>query len=306
MSNTFNKLKQIENTINDLCLKKHLNLESDHRKRIKCVKTLRLFINTVINDTTFINIGTRVINDFKNNVEMSFFDLVDKLIIILYNGNNIIEIFEWINNDDKIESFETRSKFVPSRVELTIVFKNHRNLYKLSDNLIRLLNKQTDTKANVIGGLYTYVVKNDLLDRKDYSVRLNDELKKIFKIENNFIKFTDFNNLVDFCLGPIDDLVIDITNSLITDIPIEVDDLYQQPKVHNKDVYLLERKIDTLMEIKNNLEKRCKVLEEFSKNPIEFANKWVCLDLEEFYIKSVVFRDEEIQKLMYEILKEVV
>lgn len=306
MSNTFNKLKQIENTINKLCLKKYLNLESDHRKRIKCVKTIRLFINTVIDDTIFINISTRILNDFKNNMEMCLYDLIDKFIIIFYNNKNVLEIFEWNNNDDKIESFEIKSKLIPSRVELTIVFKNDRNLFKLSDNLIKLLNKQTDTKSNVIGSLYTYIVKNELLDRKDYSVTLNNELKKAFGIETNVIKFTDINKLVDFCLGPIDDLVIDITRSLVTDIPIEVDDLYQQPKIHNKDVYLLERKIDTLLEIKNNLIKRCKVLEEFSKNPINYINKWVCLDLEEFYNKSIVFRDEEVQKLMYEILKEVI
>lgn len=307
----YEKLKEVENRINELCLLRQLKTEAEHRKRIKCIKTLRLYIKIHSDkDGTFIRIDSRVLNDFKNSVNAKMGDLIDKVTILVNHGTSSDpEIYEWTNHFDESESFEIRSSLSYESIKLILTLSNKREIFKLSPTLSSLLLIYTSTKPNLLGSLYTYIIKNNLMIRNDHTVKCNEDLSKIFGTDE--FKYTDLPEMVNDHLLVLDDIEIEIvksvTNNLyIYDIPVEVDDLYQHPKIHSKDVYHLERKIDTINEIKKNLIKRKDILEEFCINPINFINKWICLELEEWSNKTSFFKDEYVQELMYELLKGVV
>ncbi|WUR04712.1 SWI/SNF complex component [Vairimorpha necatrix] len=363
MTSRYENLKKVENQINDLCLLKRLKIEAEHRKRIKCTKTLRLYINSYSDsDGFFFRLDSRVLNDFKNNREMKLSDLIERIYLIrsfkdqedefkieddlkfkdefkfeddLYKdqddqrdssnkdqekiedqdkieyqelhdlnsneyNNDVDDICEWMMQGDDVESFEFRSKNAKF-FKLVLVLNNSRDIMKLSPSLSSLLQVSTCSKPNLLGLFYKYAIKNNLLD-KDSLVTCTEELRNIFKVDS--FKFTDLPELVDDHLYPLDNIEILVQDGCY-DIILEVDDLFQHPKVHHKDVYNLERRIDTTFEIKNNLEKRRRILEDFSFNPLNFINKWISVDLEEFSNKTGVFRDERVQNIMYELLKDV-
>lgn len=325
MSFRYENLKKVENKINELCLSKRLKIEAEHLKRIKCYKTLRLFINMNVDSSgLYFRINSRVINDFKNLEKMVLSDLVDKFYVVFKNkkineeGSAILEsntnkgegddIKEWVNQGDKVDSFELRYHKNCTDIKLILVINNDRDIMKLSQPFSTLFSVLTCTKPNLIGRLYKYIVKNSLFE-KDSLVKCNKELKDIFGLDSFY--FTDLPDLIDNHLLPLDNIEIDIPckinqSSYCFDIPIELDDLFQHPKVHYKDVYLLERKIDTINEIKKNLISRKKILQDFCDNPIGFINKWICIDLEEFSNKTSVFRNDKVQEIMYELLKDVI
>ncbi|EEQ81635.1 hypothetical protein NCER_101863 [Vairimorpha ceranae BRL01] len=353
MTQKFENLKKIENKINELCLLKKLQVEAEHRKRIKCVKTLRLFINTnVIKEKIFIRIDSRVINDFKNSEIMKFSDLIERTYIFTeeiiptdattenislsnqtgkkYDSEDSgyisqckqpgssfvqegtfcknVDVYEWINQDSFIESFELRCPSSKININLVLVLKNTRNIYKLSLSLASLLSVASSTKPNLVGLLYKYVARNSLLDKNNV-VKCDEALKNVFLIDS-FV-FTELPELLEEHLFPIDNIEFnficnDENKFHCIDIPLEVDDLYQQPKIYDKGVYALERKIDSVSKIKTNLEKRSTIIKEFIESPINFINKWICLELEDFSNKTNVFRDDTVQEIMYDLLKGVI
>lgn len=165
----YEKLKEVENRINELCLLRQLKTEAEHRKRIKCIKTLRLYIKIHSDkDGTFIRIDSRVMNDFKNNTNAKMGDLIDNLMLLVkYSSSSEPEIYEWTNQLDKSESFEMRLPSSYESIKLIVTLSNKREIYKLSNSLSSLLSIFTSTKPNLLGTLYTYIMRNNLMIRDE-------------------------------------------------------------------------------------------------------------------------------------------
>ncbi|EOB11638.1 SWI/SNF complex component SNF12 [Nosema bombycis CQ1] len=342
MSDKFNKLKKIDSKLDKLCIEKRLHTEAEHLKRIKCTKTLRLFIKSTISNSVFIRIDSRVINDFKNHEVMKITDLIKRMCVIFnsdlestldyYNkilnnkvdeqvenddkikpsSNLSVEIFEWNKTDNEsINSFELRSNNYHinnplNNIKILIEFENKRNLYKLSRVLREIINKFTDSKPNAITALWKYIHKNGLIKPGEIEIKADDKLKKL--VNKDKFLFTDIPEIITDHLCPIDNLVIDIpTDSFykeIFDIPIEVDDLYHLPRVHSKEVYNYEKKIEMLIEFKKRLKDKKDILSKFSNNPIEFINRWICLDSTDYYTKTQFVLNKSVQDLLYEMIEK--
>ncbi|KAF9764084.1 SWI/SNF and RSC complexes subunit ssr3 [Nosema granulosis] len=324
----FENLKKVESKIDSLCLSKRLHTEAEHLKRIKCVKTLRLYVKSSIEEETFIRIDTRVINDFKNQEEKQTEDLIKRLCVVFnsdlepsidyyrrISGEDVpyedtsledTEVHEWNNTEDGYTAFELRSKTRPKNIRILIEFENRRDVYKLSPCLQEITEKYTDTKPNVITNIWKYIHKNALIKPGETEVVSDEKLRMLSGREK--FEFTELPEIIINHLCPIDFLVIDIPtlNSFkdIFDVPIEVDDLFHLPRIHSKDVYAYEKKIEMMQEFKKRLEEKRDVLVKFGENPMDFINRWICLEATDYHSKTHFLLDANVQEMLYELIKQ--
>ncbi|KAI5149551.1 SWI/SNF-related matrix-associated actin-dependent regulator of chromatin subfamily D [Enteropsectra breve] len=78
------KLEEIGKRLDAIALEKRLDIESQHMKRIKCKRILRLFVS---NTNTSIKIGTKILDEFGNETKTNIWDLVKRVAVIV-NAND--------------------------------------------------------------------------------------------------------------------------------------------------------------------------------------------------------------------------
>ncbi|EOB14256.1 SWI/SNF-related matrix-associated actin-dependent regulator of chromatin subfamily D member 1, partial [Nosema bombycis CQ1] len=294
MSDKFNKLKKIDSKLDKLCIEKRLHTEAEHLKRIKCTKTLRLFIKSTISNSIFIRIDSRVINDFKNHEVMKITDLIKRMCVIFNSDlESTLDYYNKILNNKVDEQVENDDKIKPSSNLSVEIFE-----WNKTDN--------ESINSFELRTLWKYIHKNGLIKPGEIEIKADDKLKKL--VNKDKFLFTDIPEIITDHLCPIDNLVIDIpTDSFykeIFDIPIEVDDLYHLPRVHSKEVYNYEKKIEMLIEFKKRLKDKKDILSKFSNNPIEFINRWICLDSTDYYTKTQFVLNKSVQDLLYEMIEK--
>jgi SWI/SNF-related matrix-associated actin-dependent regulator of chromatin subfamily D len=326
----YDKLQRIEQEVNRLCLQKRLSIEAEYMKRIKCKKSLRCFLKVSTERGLFFRLDSRVINDYKNGGELKFSDVVKRFCVVFDSdlvptidtymaessefdtamACSAIEVeedfHEWAKGDEEVAAFEVRSRRTPGNVKLIFELENPREIYRLSPGLSKLLMKCTETKPNLITGIWKYSHRNGLIFPGSDLITSNAELKKLLGADE--FRLADLSHLVLPHLCPLDYLVVDVPiidgYSEIFDVPFEWDDLYQHPSIFTSEIHAMEKKIVLLRQLRDRCKERKKTLTEFHRNPHEFINRWMCTDSSDACYRSSLYHDKDVQQSVFDLLKK--
>lgn len=324
------KLEQLNSKIDEIALRKRLEIEAEHLKRIKCAKTIRLF--TSFTESCF-KINTRVLNDLTSEEKTQFWDLV-KRVCVCFNTDVIneamlavssdvelgrdsskeqvssgqdpgssIEILEWtrISNAD---GFVAPVRENCRSIQVLVKLKNQRQIFRLNKRLGMLLNKYSDTKQNVIKDLYKYVNSNKLNDYATSNVTCDEVLERIFRVKS--FNFNNLDAIIDPLLEPIGYCVINVEmdKNQVWDIELEADDLGQMPVLYPTNVQQVEKKIEDNRALRKKIADRISLLEEFVEDPALFINRMVALESDGVGTKTVFYDDLAVQTALYELIKK--
>lgn len=280
------KLKLIEEKLDQAVLKQRLLIEEMHCQRIKCTKRLRIFVDAAPNA---LKISGRVINDYKNFVELKMSDVLRRFYVQIFYDDRT-EILEWAKARQSVDSFEVDGLRGAKRMRLVFDFVELRDTFRLSDPLQRLFNKRTENRTNFLIDLWKYVRLNNLL--RGGVVRCNSELRSIFKRDTFKLDELDLSEH----LFPLDSLVVDVAGDReIFDVEMDVDDLVDFPVLYaNKKIHALKRKVDELQEIAKNCRERIDVLAKFAADPLGHVDRHVLSDERNFFydllVQDLVFK----------------
>lgn len=326
-----NKLEFINKKVDEIALRTRLEVEGEHLKRIKCVKTIRIY--TTFTDEC-LKINTRVLNDLYNDDKTGFWTLVKRVCVAFntdicsdaqeYNSSNVnflndshltdlgceqkekFEALEW--NERSGDAFLIPLKKKYKNIQILIKLRNERQVFKLSVDLRELLNKFTETKNGVIKDLYRYFNTNNIIDYNTSEIKCDEKLERIFNVKS--FNMANINQLIENHLHPIGYCVININPSdkseetNIWDINMEVDDLSQFPILYPEAIYQLERKIEDNRALKLNLQERVAVIEEFVEDPALFINRKIALDSNGIGTKTAFYDELSVQTALYELIKK--
>lgn len=335
MSVLYDKLKAIEEEVDELCLKKKLGIEAEYLKRIKCKKAVRCYVSVFLANGVFLRLDSRVINDYRSGAEMKFSDVVKRFCVVFDSdlvstsdaycsppktqgdsvsseaelqsnaGVDPVDFFEWTKSDGGTEAFEVRSEKKPKNIKLVFDLENPREIFRLSPALRDLFMKCTDTKPGVLTCLWRYVNRNGLASTDSDVVVCDSTLREIFGVDS--FTFAELPDIVVPHLCPLEYLVVDIPSidgyTEIFDIPFEWDDLYQHPSIYSPKIYGLERKIESLEHLLLRCKEREGTLRGFHEDPQGFINRWLCIDSGEPCHRTPFFCDVNVQKNVFELLR---
>lgn len=319
------KLEKINEHIDRIALNKRLSIEAEHLKRIKCIKTLRLFVNP---DRDSIRIYTRVIGDTVNNESVELWDLVRRVVVgfntkftSLYDLDescdspaNIQEnedfgfeeinsIFEW-TKDSKSEAFIAYKPENVKNAQILVKFTNKRQLLKLNQKLRKILNKYSDTKPNIIKDFYRYVNNNKLNDYTTATVKCDQNLLELFGVES--FNFNDISEMIDPFTEPLGYCAvnIDLNEPQIWDISMEYDDLSQMPHLYPKNVLEIEKKIEATRACSKKITDKINELEDFINDPVFFVNRKIALESDGIGVQTAFYENLDVQTAVFELLKK--
>lgn len=316
------KLEQLNSKIDEIALRKRLEIEAEHLKRIKCTKTIRLF--TTFTGSSF-KINTRILNDLTTEEKTQFWDLV-KRVCVCFNTSIVSEAMQAVSPDGDQGLPDEPSKpnaeilewtrgcnadgFIAPvsegcrSIQVLIKLQNQRQVFKLNKELGALLGKYSDTKQNIIKDLYKYVNSNKLNDYATSNVACDEALERIFRIKS--FNFNNLNAIIDPLLEPIGYCVVNVEmgRDQVWDIELEADDLGQMPVLYPSNVQQVEKKIEDNKALKRKIADRISLLEEFVEDPALFINRMVALESDGVGTKTVFYDDLAVQTALYELIKK--
>lgn len=339
MEDLFNNLRKVETQIDKVTLKKYLQYEEQHNTRLKCFKRLRIFLKLhIVNNNIHLRIDGKVINDYKNIIETKMSELLKGFYVILdektsENSNsfmldNVINekglptdetvvkeiqksenIFEWINEDEKLDAFELRDNYIPKTIKIIFEFDNSKDLVRLSEPLKKVLNLSTTNKTKCIIETWKYIRLNKLIDSKGI-VTANEELQAVFK--KNEFHIDEMPTLLTYHYLPLDILAFNIPVNdyeRIFDVVIERDDLTDFPVLYkDKNILSLDKKIHQLNEYITNINTKKNVLKKLIDNPNKFINEYLFFEKKDLDIlntknHSGIFNDPFVQETLFDFIK---
>lgn len=345
MEELYQKLRRIEEQLDKTTLKRYLEFEEQHNTRLKCLKRLRIFLKTQIIDSSIhIRIDGRVINDYKNIVETRMSELLKRVCIIFneeaYEDSNVIlldedilknstnndkqiknnaickeingkeNIFEWVNNEEKIDAFEINEKVLPNSIKILFEFDNSKDLVRLSKPLSALLKTTIITKTKAIIELWKYMRFSKLVNVEG-EVTCDDALRSVFKCEK--LNLDNITQLIYQHFLPLEIFSFNIPVSnyeRIFDVNIERDDLTDFPAIFkDRHINILEKKIQNTIDSIEIVNDKIDVLDKFSKNPVKFVNKFLMVennDLDFLCSRNGegLFNDPKISEMIYNMIKD--
>ncbi|CAO3703849.1 unnamed protein product [Rhizopus stolonifer] len=208
-----------------------------------------------------------------------------------YPEGNMIEWQRQTNSTNEYDTIEIKRKG-DMNINCRIVFHLEHNpqKYKLSPILSDLLDTQLDTKLQIVMGIWNYCKMQKLQDNEDKRIiRCDHRLAQIFGYPQ--IHFSQIPELINQHLSRPDPIVIEYTirvdrpfhaSSKAYDIDIEVDSVARQKMVSiissngvQKEIMACDDKIVQCVQSINNSKIKRDFLLQFSKEPIEFINKWI-------------------------------
>lgn len=340
MEELFHKLRRIEEQLDKTTLKRYLEFEEQHNTRLKCLKRLRIFLKLrVIDGNVHLRIDGRVINDYKNIVETRMSELLKRVCVVFnedvttltnmvllddINSNEDVgsgqwvckeiegneNVFEWINNGDKIDAFEICDNNIPQTIKIIFEFDNSKDLVRLSAPLRELLQIDTITKTNAIIGLWKYIRINKLVDIYGL-VTCDNALKSVFNSET--IHLDTITNSIHQHFLPLElfSFNIPVTHyERIFDVNVERDDLTDFPAIFkDRNINILEKKIQHTLESIDTVNDKRDVLGKFARDPVKFVNEFLIVENSDLDFLSAkngegLFNDPKIREMIYDMIKD--
>lgn len=210
----------------------------------------------------------------------------------LYPEGNLIEWQKQPNmNNNDYDSIDIKRKGdVNVKAKIILDLDNNPQKFKLSPALADLLDVKLETKPQIVMGIWNYCKNHKLQDVEDKRlIRCDNRLAQIFGYPQ--LHFSQLPELISQHLSRPDPIVIDYTirvNKPLTqaskcyDIEVELDSIVRQKMMHivsstqtQKEIMGLDDKIVQCVQSINNSKIKRDFLMQFSKEPVEFINKWI-------------------------------
>ncbi|KAI8890395.1 SWI/SNF and RSC complex subunit Ssr3 [Backusella circina FSU 941] len=208
----------------------------------------------------------------------------------LYPEGNMIE-WQKQSNGTEYESIDIKRKG-DINVNCKIILSTDSNpqRYKLSPPLADLLDSKVDAKPQIVMGLWNYCKNHKLQDAEDKRIiRCDPRLQQLFGYPQ--IHFSQLPELVSQHLSKPDPIIIEYKIrvdkpfhqcSKAYDIQVELDSSVRQKMMNivsstqvQKEIMGLDDKIVQCVQSINNSKIKRDFLMEFSKEPVEFINRWI-------------------------------
>ncbi|GAA5809991.1 hypothetical protein MFLAVUS_003406 [Mucor flavus] len=208
----------------------------------------------------------------------------------LFPEGNLIEWQKQPNTPDfdVIEIKRKGDMNVKSKIILNL--DSNPQKFKLSPALADLLDVKMETKPHIVMGIWNYCKNHKLQDIEDKRViRCDNRLAQIFGYPQ--LHFSQLPELITPHLSRPDPIVIDYTirvdtqltqSSKCYDIEVELDSIVRQKMMNivsstqtQKEIMGLDDKIVQCVQSINNSKIKRDFLVQFSKEPVEFINKWI-------------------------------
>lgn len=195
------------------------------------------------------------------------------------------------SNNNDYDSIDIKRKGdVNVKAKIILDLDNNPQKFKLSPALADLLDVKLETKPQIVMGIWNYCKNHKLQDVEDKRlIRCDHRLAQIFGYPQ--LHFSQLPELISQHLSRPDPIVIDYTirvNKPLTqaskcyDIEVELDSIVRQKMMHivsstqtQKEIMGLDDKIVQCVQSINNSKIKRDFLMQFSKEPVEFINKWI-------------------------------
>lgn len=319
----YEKLRTLENELDRAVLQKKLLNEESHHKRIKCTRRLRIFTKyQKFKNSYHFQVEGQIISEFTNSSNIKMTDVLKNIIFKLNNENNKDIIFEWTKKENQhFDSFELTGTEEHDSISLVLFFENTLDKFKLSDPLKIFLEKETDTKTNILIDLWKYIRLNNLItDSNTYFVQCDEKLSEIF--DKPDFQLSELPEMINEHLLPLDPLIVEIPtkdiiyndskNNILEnnfDVRIDMDDFFEFPILYqNNTIFQLEQKIMNSFESLRNLKSKIDTLTKFSEDPEGYIKKWIFkhgVDLKKphFDLDHKAFYDPLVQQTIFEMMQ---
>ncbi|KAI9355752.1 SWI/SNF related, matrix associated, actin-like protein dependent regulator of chromatin, subfamily d, member 1 [Pilaira anomala] len=235
----------------------------------------------------------------------------------LYPEGNIIEWQKQPNTPD-FDMIEIKRKGdMNVKCKIILNLDSNPQKFKLSPALADLLDVKMETKPHIVMGIWNYCKNHKLQDVEDKRlIRCDNRLAQIFGYPQ--LHFAQLPELITPHLSRPDPVIIDYTirvdkplsqSSKCYDIDVELDSPVRQKMMNivsstqtQKEIMGLDDKIVQCVQSINNSKIKRDFLIQFSKEPVEFINKWIASqarDLEVILGESKVNLEEVRQSEFY-------
>ncbi|KAI7906787.1 uncharacterized protein BX663DRAFT_497579 [Cokeromyces recurvatus] len=339
-SKLYRELVEFEKKLDATIMRKRLDIQEALGKPSKVPHTLRLFISNTASDQTVhteqentfdlnngitpnwtLRIEGRLLDSNRSTPKItSFFRSIavelDRDPNLYPEGNYI----EWQKqpNSPEFNVVEIKRKGdvnVNAKIILNVDYNPPK--FKLSPVLADLLDAKIETKPHIVMGIWNYCKAHKLQDAEDKRIiRCDNRLAQIFGFPQ--LHFSQLPELISQHLSRPDPIVINYTirvdkplhqSSKVYDIEVELDSIVRQKMMHivsstqtQKEINALDDKIIQCVQSINNSKIKRDFLLQFSKEPVDFINKWIASqarDLEVILGESEVNLEELRQSDFY-------
>ncbi|KAG1462065.1 hypothetical protein G6F46_003121 [Rhizopus delemar] len=209
----------------------------------------------------------------------------------LYPEGNVIEWQKQPNSTTEYDKIEIKRKGdMNTNCRIMLHLDHNPQRYKLSPSLSDLLDAKVENKLQIVMGIWNYCKVHKLQDHEDKRIiRCDNRLAQLFGYPQ--VHFSQIPELINQHLTRPDPIVIDYTirvdkqlhlSSKAYDIDVEMDSIARQKMVNivssnqiQKEIMAYDDKIVQCVQSINNSKVKRDFLLQFSKEPIEFINKWI-------------------------------
>ncbi|KAG2197166.1 hypothetical protein INT47_009473 [Mucor saturninus] len=209
----------------------------------------------------------------------------------MFPEGNITEWHKQASSTDSDGIELKRKGDVAVNARIILVPDFNPNKYKVSGGLSNLIALKLATKPHVITEVWNYVKQNKLQDEQDKRlIKCNDKLSLLFGGLSQ-IHFSQLPDLISQHLSRPDPIVLNYTirvdkqfnqSTKAYDMDVELDSVVRQKMMNivassqtQKDIMGLDDKIVQCVQSINNSKIKRDFLTQFSRDPIEFINKWI-------------------------------
>ncbi|KAL0143418.1 hypothetical protein V8B55DRAFT_1477373 [Mucor lusitanicus] len=330
-SKLYTDLVEFEKKLDATIMRKRLDIQEALGKPTKVHRTLRLFISntasdqsSTMEDENAFDLNNGNVPSWTLKIEGRLLDPADpaktaqpapKLTSFfrsvavelerdpqLYPEGNLIEWQKQPNTPD-FNAIEIKRKGdVNVKAKIVIHLESNPQKFKLSPALADLLDVKMETKPQIVMGIWNYCKVSSVMPNFGYPQ----------------LHFSQLPELITQHLSRPDPVVIDYTirvdkplhqSSKAFDIDVELDSAVRQKMMHivsstltQKEIMALDDKIVQCVQSINNSKIKRDFLMQFSKEPVEFINKWIASqarDLEVILGESKVNLEEMRQTDFY-------
>lgn len=309
-SKLYKELVEFEKKLDATIMRKRLDIQEALGKPTKIKRTLRLFVSNTTsqpmnNEELDFNLNNDIAPSWTLKIEGKLLDCPTSPKLTSFFRSIVVEldrdpnlypegnVVEWQRQSghadyDHIEVKRKGDMNVKAKIMLTPEYNPQK--YKLSNILSDLLDMKVDTKPHIVMGLWNYCKNHKLQDAEDKRIiRCDTRLSQIFGFPQ--LHFSQLPELVSQHLSKPDPVVIEYlirvdkpfhASSKVYDVEVELESAVRQKMMHivsstqsQKEIMAHDEKIVQCVQSINNSKIKRDFLSQFSKEPVEFINKWI-------------------------------
>ncbi|KTW31221.1 uncharacterized protein T551_01294 [Pneumocystis jirovecii RU7] len=319
-SKLYHDLRDIERRLDAVMTRKRFDIQDAINKGSKMKKTLRVFVSNTSSNQPWQTVNKKLDNhafDFDTGAiptwtlriegkllenketmkeKLKFSSFIKSIIVELDRNNRFFSdenIAKWHKSSSSIEfdGLEIKRRGdMNINVNILIYLNEYPEKYKLSPRLSQILDIKSETRTEIIMGLWEYIKFHKLQDEEEKRIiNCDNNLKEIFAMDRIF--FPKIPEIINKHLLPLDPIVIKYTictdkdlnmSEFAYDIEVDIDDPIRQKMINilsslssQKKITELDDQIASVIQAINNSKVKYNFFEGFAQNPAIFIEKWL-------------------------------